>query len=535
MKPDDELPSVLARTPLFASLDAEALGLLASICSRRHCDAQQRLFTEGERGNEMFIVLSGRVKCHVESQDGEMIFSSLGPGGVFGEIALLSGDTRTSSATAVEASELLCIQRQDFDRFLAHTPAFAVALLREVAGRLRRTDQLVSVYPSRPSPQGPPSRAAAFEEAAPYDYAATLVGYGRYASLHIGPKYAKSGYPWRVKAIVDPSMDSPRFRVTVLGQAQPDTPLFLSFEEWRERYFAPLSDEEKQRQVVEIALRPDVVCAATMKYIEAGVKNLILPKPVVMNQDELDGLTEAVARHQVKAAVASQWHYSDFPKIIRREILRLAGAEGQALARTPLHRVDMEFSKENGISISATPPLSELPHVLQLLASIGLVDYRKHDATKVTGDEVEVALDYYPENIREGIHLRASLDWTPAPELKRQYPNWDVQLRSLEIYFPDDPARPGLEVDFWVKFDRSGDFAIRPGRFAFRVNGAQGEHLGLQFVEDQLLNMNRKIYAAFDQEFAAFQQDEGVLSLERYGPIGRQLMLVEAKWKALIS
>lgn len=58
MNPQTDLPSVLAHTRLFASLNAEALRLLASICTHRQYDARQHLFAEGDLGNEMFIVLS---------------------------------------------------------------------------------------------------------------------------------------------------------------------------------------------------------------------------------------------------------------------------------------------------------------------------------------------------------------------------------------------------------------------------------------------------------------------------------------------
>jgi signal-transduction protein with cAMP-binding, CBS, and nucleotidyltransferase domain len=85
MNTQTDLPSVLARTRLFASLKGEALELLASICSHRHYDAQQRLFAEGDLGGELFIVLSGRIKANVETEDGEVILNTFGPGDVFGE------------------------------------------------------------------------------------------------------------------------------------------------------------------------------------------------------------------------------------------------------------------------------------------------------------------------------------------------------------------------------------------------------------------------------------------------------------------
>ncbi|UCC53440.1 MAG: hypothetical protein JSV68_05615, partial [Anaerolineaceae bacterium] len=425
----------------------------------------------------------------------------------------------------VSESELLEIGHEDFHAFLATHPQYSRALLNLLTARLRDTVRLfpdLGGFNVGATVQGDADGRAA--------YPVTLVGYGRYGSLHIGPKYAKDGYPWDMQAIVDPALNRARLQSSVLGHKRPDIPIFGGFEAWYERCFQPLDDDQRQRQVVEIALRPDLDYAQSMLYIEAGVKQLILPKPVVMVRKELDLLTEAVAEYEVKTAVSSQWHYSDFPKLIRREIGRMA-KQGSDPYPT-LHKVEIEFSKENGAAISTTPPLSELPHVLQLLESFNLLDLDS-EAPEVSGDAMMVDVSYWPGHISGGVHLRAGLDWQPAPEIKRRYPNWDVQERSLKVTFADDTTRPGLEIDFWIKFARSGDLAIRPGRIMVRASDGSGRSrpLTMQFVEDQLLNMNEQIFASFEQDFQAFQDDLRVLSLERYGPIGRQLMLIEEEWR----
>ena len=200
--------------------------------------------------------------------------------------------------------------------------------------------------------------------------------------------------------------------------------------------------------MVEIALRPGLVCDQAMLYMRAGVKNVILPKPVTANREQFDQLSEEVTKRGVKAAVASQWHYSDLPRIIRREIKRLVGQPDGHVTDMRLRRVELDFSKENGVAISATPPLSELPHAIQLLEFIGLIDLARHEPD-VTGDEVCVEVVYRPANITEGIHVRASLDWTPEDRIKLQYPHWDVQNCSLRVYLDDDQSEPALCVDFW--------------------------------------------------------------------------------------
>ena len=127
-------------------------------------------------------------------------------------------------------------------------------------------------------------------------------------------------------------------------------------------------------------LKPELVYEEALRYIDAGVKQLILPKPVVMNQAQLHALIDRVADERVKAAVASQWCYSDVPQIIRREIERVSA--DQRAGR--VQRVEIEFSKEHGLAYGTAPPLLELPHVLQLLSSIGLIDVA-HDTPEVVG------------------------------------------------------------------------------------------------------------------------------------------------------
>ena len=264
------------------------------------------------------------------------------------------------------------------------------------------------------------------------------------------------------------------------------------------------------------------------------MKQLILPKPVVVDGTQLERLTAAVAEHEVKAAVASQWHYSDIPTMLRREIARLAGQPGVDLTQIKLHKVEVEFSKENGMAISTTPPLSEMPHVVQLLSAIGFIDLEQH-RPEVKGTDTRVDVIYRPGNIAEGIHLRSDLNWHPAQMVKAHYPTWDVQKRLLKVYLGDAPNEAALVADFWIKFDRSGDVALKPGKLTLLERGQNGQatRLTRAFVDDQLLNMNRKIYAAFRQDFAHFQRDPDNLSLTRYGVVGRQLMTIESAWRRI--
>lgn len=515
------LSQLLEQNPLFASISVDEATYLRSVGKEHTLAAGEQLFASGSPGDALFIVLDGTIHILMPSQDGDVFVERFQRGDLLGEIAVLDDQPRTATAVAAAASVLLVIQRDDFLAFLERFPSYRQRLITILVQRLRRTSDLVAeMLTAESGVVLPPDQRVA------PGFQTTIVGYGRYGNYYIGPKYAKRGFPWEVVSVVDPLLTRERFAVSVLGRNRLDTLLFRSFQEWYDGYFAQLAPDQRAKQVVEIPLKPDLIYDQLMQYIDAGVKQLILPKPVVMNQTQLSRLIERVARDQIKAAVASQWYYSDFPRIIQRELRRLAAE--QRIGR--VNRVEIEFSKEHGLAYATPPPLLELPHVLQLLDAIGLVDVTQ-DTADTVGTQTMVALTYHPKHITDGVYVRASTDYHPTAAQKHKYPNWDYQKRTLTVYFDDDPAIPCLMIDFWIKFIRSGDIAIRPGQLRiYDAGSSDPRYLELHFVEDQLLTINRTIYETFTASFEQFQRDPRVLSLERYRAIGEHLMAIQEAW-----
>ncbi|MCC5628470.1 Gfo/Idh/MocA family oxidoreductase [Nostoc sphaeroides CHAB 2801] len=376
------------------------------------------------------------------------------------------------------------------------------------------------------------------------NFQTTIVGYGRYGKNYIGTKYAKDGYFWEIAAIVDPVISPSSFADSVLGKKKPHTYLFQSFHQWYNNYFKLLNNQQKARQVIEICLKPELVYEQLMLYIEAGIKNFILPKPVVINLQQMEQLLEVIDKHQIKAAVASQWYYSDIPKFIKRELQKLIKQKKQEILLTPgnnpsiynLYKVEANFSKENGLAYATDPSLLELPHVLQLLSSIGIIDFNDYlSIPEVNGTNTLVNVIYQTENIKDRVYIQSSIDLLPDPLIKNEHPLWDIQERYLKIYFDEDSTQPDIEVDFWIKFDRSGDFAIRTGKLIIVGDNIckNREKIVLNFVDDQLLQMNIKIYTAFHHNFEDFQNQKQVLSLDSYVPIGKQIMLIQNIWQSV--
>ncbi len=88
--------------------------------------------------------MSGRLKALTTSREGDdVVFSILGPGEVFGEIALLGGRRRTATVTALEPCELLVIDRREFLDFLRRDPDVAIGMMGVLAGRIERLSEWV--------------------------------------------------------------------------------------------------------------------------------------------------------------------------------------------------------------------------------------------------------------------------------------------------------------------------------------------------------------------------------------------------------
>jgi len=99
----------------------------------QHCPLNKVIMTEGEAGVFMYVVLSGRVAISIKSK----IVEWVGPGGVFGEMALVDQSPRAATAIAETDCDLLSINRGDFLKMVKTNPVFVVSLLKAAADRLR--------------------------------------------------------------------------------------------------------------------------------------------------------------------------------------------------------------------------------------------------------------------------------------------------------------------------------------------------------------------------------------------------------------
>ena len=124
---------LLAQTQLFAGVDAEGLARIADRITEVDVPADRVIARQGEIGTGFFIIASGSVRV---VRDGETV-AVLGPGDFFGELSVLDGKPRNAQVESTEPTTCLGLATWDFEAVVREQPSVALAILRELAARLR--------------------------------------------------------------------------------------------------------------------------------------------------------------------------------------------------------------------------------------------------------------------------------------------------------------------------------------------------------------------------------------------------------------
>ncbi len=130
--------TLLAKTHLFMNLGTDGCRDIAREMRSAHFAAGELLFSRGDPGNEIYLVIDGRVRLSMLTPEGrEVSFAQAGPGALFGEIAALDGGLRTADATAVSKVEAMLLPRSALRRHVEKSPAIASGAIHFLCDRLR--------------------------------------------------------------------------------------------------------------------------------------------------------------------------------------------------------------------------------------------------------------------------------------------------------------------------------------------------------------------------------------------------------------
>jgi CRP-like cAMP-binding protein len=134
----------LKSIPLFEELDDDSLYELDQLLSVKQYKKNNLIIFEDDTGLNLFIIWRGRVKIsQISEEGGEVILAILGESEFFGELSVIDGLSRSATVTALDDVELLVMKREDFLSALEGFPQISIFLLRELAGRIRKSDQQI--------------------------------------------------------------------------------------------------------------------------------------------------------------------------------------------------------------------------------------------------------------------------------------------------------------------------------------------------------------------------------------------------------
>jgi CRP/FNR family transcriptional regulator len=134
--------AALSASKIFATVPLPQLEELATCVRHRHFRDGEAIFREGDPALGLFVLRSGEVRISITSPvESDIVLAVLSPGEMFGELAIFDGTPRSAAATAIGATELLFLHRDDVIGLLEREPAAVRAVLHVLASMVRRTNE----------------------------------------------------------------------------------------------------------------------------------------------------------------------------------------------------------------------------------------------------------------------------------------------------------------------------------------------------------------------------------------------------------
>ena len=134
----------LRNVPLFEGFQPKQLKSLARWTTTRSYQPGQVIVSEGQTGLGLYVIQTGKVQISMHSASGELDLRTMGPGESFGEISLLDDRPRSATATAVEGTSAVLLDKSQFLAEMHSHPEMALAMLPVLVTWLREADRKVA-------------------------------------------------------------------------------------------------------------------------------------------------------------------------------------------------------------------------------------------------------------------------------------------------------------------------------------------------------------------------------------------------------
>lgn len=139
-----ERTQTLKAVPFFTQLNEHELDVVRSLATERSYAKTAVVLTEGEMGDSLYMIQSGKVKVVIGDEEGrEIILKILGPGDFFGEMSMIDKEPRSASVTTLEPAVFLVLTHAAFEKCVEQAPRIAKVVMQILAHRVREADRKI--------------------------------------------------------------------------------------------------------------------------------------------------------------------------------------------------------------------------------------------------------------------------------------------------------------------------------------------------------------------------------------------------------
>ncbi len=149
---------LLSRVPLFAQMSLEQIEAIDALMTEVHYMDGEVIVRQGDTGDELFVLLEGRVDVFKEATGERILLTTQEPGSYLGEMAILSQESRSATAISGGPSRLLSLRGDRLKELILDMPEISFELLRELTARVKAAESRLDEIRQRRS--GDPAPAS---------------------------------------------------------------------------------------------------------------------------------------------------------------------------------------------------------------------------------------------------------------------------------------------------------------------------------------------------------------------------------------
>src|SRR5258707_2010288 len=139
-----ERTMTLKAVPFLTQLTDREVDVVRALATEKNYPKNAVVLTEGEMGDSLYMIQSGKVKVFIGDEEGrEIILKILSPGAFFGEMSMIDKEPRSASVTTIQASTFLVLAHAAFQRCVQQAPRIANIVMQCLAQRVREADRKI--------------------------------------------------------------------------------------------------------------------------------------------------------------------------------------------------------------------------------------------------------------------------------------------------------------------------------------------------------------------------------------------------------